>query len=302
MRLKSSLYCIICLLFCLAGARAQTLASQLDKNSVAIGELATLTIKIFDLNGQKVHTAPKNELLPFHFEENKDVEQVTDQEYTRTITFQIFQEGNFKIPPLDFEIGNKVYQTVPYEVEVVSTLAPGADMADIVGNREVKLSLGDYWHLYKFYVLGALLLLAVIFAVYFLVKYGKKRKEPEVVNLNATLKALKSLKAKNYPLKGDYRSFYVELIDLLRNFLSVQLKIPAKVLLTDDLIEHLKKMNQIQPADEAALEELLIRGDLVKFAKTFPDREMMTKDYEVVYAFVQKLSKDINEEKLRSGV
>ena len=151
-------------------------------------------------------------------------------------------------------------------------------------------------------MLGALLLLAVIFAVYFLVKYGKKRKEPEVVNLNATLKALKSLKAKNYPLKGDYRSFYVELIDLLRNFLSVQLKIPATVLLTDDLIEHLKKMNQIQPADEAALEELLIRGDLVKFAKTFPDREMMTKDYEVVYAFVQKLSKDINEEKLRSGV
>ena len=64
--------------------------------------------------------------------------------------------------------------------------------------------------------------------------------------------------------------FYVELIDITRAFLVKQYHIPADVLLTDDLIDVMKHTNKISPENEKIVEEVFLRGDLVKFAKAIP--------------------------------
>jgi hypothetical protein len=48
-------------------------------------------------------------------------------------------------------------------------------------------------------------------------------------------------KEEKYVESGNYRSFYVELIDISRKFISKQYHLPADVLLTDDLIDLMKK-------------------------------------------------------------
>ncbi len=281
---------------------SQTLASKLDKKTLALGETANFTVSIFDLNGRRVSAAPKNELLPFHFEETKDSISENDQTYNRVIEFAVFEEGKFTIPALEFNIGGEIQKTIPYEVEVINTANRGDEIKDIMGNRDVKLQLADYWELYKWYLLAALILLAVIFLIIVFLRYGRKRKSSPVVLTNKTLKELDALKKKRYIEEGNFRSFYVELIDIVRNFITLQYQIPADVLLTDDLIEVMKKTNSISPENEQIIEDIFLRGDLVKFAKTFPDQPVMEKDFNDIRAFVKRASKDLEVEQLRSGV
>lgn len=281
---------------------SQTLGSKLDKKTLALGEVDVFRVSISNLEGKDVVSAPKNELLPFHFEEIKDSINKQADHYDRIIEFQVFEEGKYTIQALDFKIGGKLFHTIPYEIEVVNTAQKGDQINDIMKNKEVKLNVKDYWQLYKFYILGVLILLALIFAIYQIIKYGKRRKSSPVVMTNQTLKDLENLRKKKFIENGDYRSFYVELIDISRNFITKQYQIPADVLLTDDLIDVMKLNNAISAQNETIVEDIFLRGDLVKFAKTFPDQTTMEKDFDDMKTFVKRSSKDLEMEQLRTGV
>ena len=281
---------------------SQTLGSKLDKKTLALGEVGTFRVSISNLQNKDVISAPQNELLPFHFEEIKDSISKQDDYYERIIEFAVFDEGKFIIPALDFEIGGKVFNTIPYEIEVVNTAQKGDQINDIMKNKEVDLQVQDYWQMYKWYILGVLIALALIFIIYQIVKFGKRQKNSPQVMTNQTLKDLENLKKKKFIENGDYRSFYVELIDIARNFMTKQYEIPADVLLTDDLIEVMKHNNTISPENEKIVEEIFLRGDLVKFAKTFPDQTMMLEDFDEMKTFVSRSSKDLEVNELRTGV
>ena len=283
-------------------ALTQTLGSRLEKKTLALGEAVVFRVNISDLQGKDVVSAPKNELLPFHFEEIKDSISKRPDFYERVIEFAIFEEGKYTIPALDFRIGGELFHTIPYEVEVINTAQKGDQINDIMKNKEVKLDIKDYWELYKWYILGLLILLALIFIIYYLVRYAKRRKNSPAVMTNQTLRDLENLKKKKFIEKGDYRSFYVELIDISRNFITKQYKIPADVLLTDDLIDVMKHNNTISPENEKIIENIFLRGDLVKFAKTFPDQSLMETDFNEMKTFVKRSSKDLEAEQLRTGV
>ena len=281
---------------------AQTLGSKLDKSTLALGEVGVLRVTISNLQGKDVVSAPKNELLPFHFEEIKDSISKQADHYDRFIEFAVFEEGKYTIPALDFKIDGKILQTIPYEVEVINTAQKGDQINDIMKNKEVKLEVNDYWQLYKFYILGVLIVLALIFAIYQFIRYGKRRKSSPIMMTNQTLKDLENLRKKKFMENGDYRSFYIELIDISRTFITKQYQIPADVLLTDDLIDVMKLNNTISPQNETIVENIFLRGDLVKFAKTFPDQPMMEKDFEDIKSFVRSSSKDLEMDQLRTGV
>ena len=281
---------------------SQTLSSTLNKTTLALGEPAVLKINIENLQGKDVQSAAKNELLPFHFEAIKDRITKEKNTYSREIEFAVFDEGKFKIPALEFKIGENIYKTVPYEVEVVNTAKKGDEINDIMNNKEVDLGLKDYWQLYKFYVLGLVALIALIIIIYYFVRYGKREKNTPKVITNKTLKDLDLLKKKKYIETDNFRLFYVELLEISRNFISTQYKFPAEVLLTDDLINFIKKNNTISVENEGVVEEVFLRGDLVKFAKTFPDKETMEKDFNGIKDFVKRSSKDIEFENIRNDV
>lgn len=259
-------------------------------------------ITINNLKNEKVSIAPENELLPFHFEEVKDSISQTPDVYYRRIEFAVFDEGKFTIPALEFKVNGKILKTIPYEIEVVNTAQKADQINDIMNNKEVKLEVKDYWQLYKFYILAAIAVICLIIAVVMFIKYGRKSKDSPVVATNQTLKELDSLQKKKYVESGNYRSFYVELIDISRKFITKQYRLPADVLLTDDLIDLMKKNNTISQENEKVVEEVFLRGDLVKFAKTFPDQQTMERDLADIRDFVKRSSKDLEFENLRKDV
>lgn len=292
---------ILSFLVC-ANAFSQILSSNVEKKTIALGEINHLVIKIDNLHNEQVNSAAKNELLPFHFEETKDSIGQNANSYERKIEFAVFEEGKFTIPELEFKVGDKILKTIPYEIEVINTAQKADQINDIMKNKEVKLEAKDYWELYKFYILAAIAAIALIIAIIMIVKWGKKAKSSPVVATNQTLKELDSLKKKKYIEGGNFRSFYVELIEISRNFITKQYHLPADVLLTDDLIDVLKKNNTISQDNEKIIEEVFLRGDLVKFAKTFPDQAMMEKDFAEIRDFVKRSSKDLEFENLRKDV
>ena len=281
-------------------AFAQTLSSNLSKDKIALGEKATLRISINNLRGRDVISKPKNELLPFHFEETKDDITKTFDNYSRTIEFQIFDEGKYTIPPLEFSINGEVLKTIPYEITVYNPVNADEQISDIMNNKQVELGWKDYWEMYKWYVLGAFIVIALLFVFLGMFKngvFGKNNKEKP--SIHKTLLDLKNLEKKKYAENGNFRMFYVELIDITRDFLTKQYRIPADVLLTDDLIDLMKHTNKISTENEKVVEEIFLRGDLVKFAKAFPTKELMQKDFGEIYDFVERSTVDIEAEHLR---
>lgn len=279
---------------------SQTLSSNLDKTTLALGEVGVFKIQITDLDGKDVQIAAKNELLPFHFEMVNDSIAKQKDIYLRSVKFAIFQEGKFTIPEIQVKVGDKILKTIPYEVEVINTAKKGDQINDIMKNKEVELNVQDYWDLYKFYVLLGLLIVAIVFLTIGIIKYGKKHKSSPIVMTNQTLKELEKLRKKNYIENENFRAFYVELIDITRTFITKQYRIPADVLLTDDLIDHMKNTNAISQENEKIVEDIFLRGDLIKFAKTIPTKELMAKDFTEIRDFVKRSTKDIEAENLRT--
>lgn len=298
------LYSILILWACVASdwLSAQTVSSSLAKTKIALGEPNTIKITISDLDGKEVVAAPKDSLLPFHFEEIRDEIDLQTDQYTRLIEFSIYEEGLFTLPPLEFKIDGISQHTIPYQVEVVNTAQTGEVPLDIMKNKEVDLDLSDYWDLYKIYILGILIVLALIFLVYVFIKYGRKRASSRQTPTNQTLKKLRALKKKNYLEQHNYRNFYIELIEITRQFLEQQYHIPAEVLLTDDLLNLIKNNNKISTENERVVAQVFLRGDLVKFAKTIPNEELAVQDYQSIYDFVQRSYQDIEFENLRKDV
>ena len=281
-------------------AFSQTLSSNLSKDKIALGEKVTFRVSVNNLKGRDVISMPKNELLPFHFEETKDDISKTFDNYSRTIEFQIFDEGKYTIPPLEFSINGEVLKTIPYEITVYNPVNADEQISDIMNNKQVELGWKDYWEMYKWYVLGAFIVIALLFVFLGMFKngvFGKNNKEKP--SIHKTLLDLKNLEKKKYAENGNFRMFYVELIDITRDFLTKQYRIPADVLLTDDLIDLMKHTNKISTENEKVVEEIFLRGDLVKFAKAFPTKELMQKDFGEIYDFVERSTVDIEAEHLR---
>lgn len=285
-----------------ASLRGQTLYSSLDKNIVEVGEPNVYRIKIDGVNAKDVAAAPKNELLPFHFEVIKDSIIRSQDMYERTVEFSIFQEGDFRIPPLDFVIDGRKFSTIPYEIKVTNPAQAGDPIIDIMNNKELPLGIRDYWQMYKWYILGTLAVAALALALWQILRYGRKLRRPEVRATNSTLRQLEDLRKKNYLQAGDFRSFYVGLIEITRHFLSTQYHFPAEVLLTEDLIEYLQKNSTISEENEKAVSGVLLRGDNAKFAKIFPEAQQAVQDFENIKAFVKRSSKDLELQNLRQDV
>lgn len=283
-----------------AGVYAQTLSSHLSDSIVALGEKTSLRISISPLQGKDVLAKPKNKLLPFHFETTSDEVIQSNDLYTRTVDFQIFEEGIFVIPPLEFLIDGRPYTTIPYQIKIYNPAHENDVINDIMNNKKVDLGWRDYWEIYKFYILLFLIVLAAFFTFLGLYKnrffHQHSSHQPTV---NSALEALAALSQKKYAEKGDYRSFYVELIEITRGFITHQYHIPATVLLTDDLIEVMKNTNKISVENEKIIEEIFLRGDWVKFAKIFPNQEIMKEDLRKIHEFVERSITDLEAEHLR---
>lgn len=292
-------YCFIFFIsiFCFS----QNLTTEISKERLELGEPNTLKINIEDLGGKYVIAPPKGKLLPFHFEITKDEITQTGSKYQRVVEFVLFEEGNFKIPEFKFEVGGNVYQTKEYQINVYNSASKKDKLYDIMPNKEDRLALFDYWYLYQNYIIIVLVFILILLIIRFLLRKRKKKENP-CSYVHHRLKELDSLWKRKKKENLTPRHFYIDLIQILRSFLTEFYHIPANILLTDDLIEVIKKENSISPEKEKIIEEIFWRSDLVKFAKMISDEETMRMDFNHIREFIKQATRDMDFENYRKDV
>lgn len=272
---------------------SQTLSSWLSKQKVEVGEPLEMQIKVQDLEGKTVISAQKNALLPFAFEEHRDETVIDNNHYIRTIEFSLSKEGTHSIPPLEFKIGDSIYKTIPYEIEVGSLLPQREDIHDILPNAEIQLTWEDYWQMYKIYFFLGLMGLGIIPLLLWWNLQRKKKRIAPTDCFEQGLKKLYLLQKKNYLGKGEPRLFYIELMEITREFISHRYGIPAEVLLTEDLVDFIKNKSSISLENVTMIDTIFTRGDSVKFAKIIPENATMQQDFDQIKNWIS-LSKTIS--------
>lgn len=196
-----------------------------------------------------------------------------------------FDTGVYKIPPFLMTLRNGAKsQTNELDLEVLNIDREIVDgeFEDIKDLMEIPF---DYVYLLKMIVLSLFVLLALASIAYYAYNYWKKRRqvpEPEVVIPERILKPheialieLDRIKSEKIWGSGQFKQYYTELTDALREYLSKRFAISAWEMTSAEILDELQYKEEARPVCDK-LKQIFSVSDMVKFAKMEPDEETCT--------------------------
>lgn len=187
-----------------------------------------------------------------------------------------FDSGSYLIPAQEIYVWSQEYTTKPIQIDVTTVAVDTTKqkMFPIKSIQNEPYTFDDFKQ-YLWWLLAALLLLAII--LYFIFR---KRKTPEeklaaIPPYELALKQLEELDKKQLWQQNKIKPYYIELTNILRNYIERELHIPAMESTSNELLSTITDFNRsssLDIPDEAILKlrKLLTEADLVKFAKYTP--------------------------------
>lgn len=148
--------------------------------------------------------------------------------------------------------------------------------------------VGPIW-LRNYFLLVMFLIVVVVVVVYFL---RKKREEvhkeqvvlSEIDVQQETLRKLEQLWQKEYLPNNLIKEFYLELTEIVREYIEFKYKVNAMELTTEELFHSLK--NKVDKKYNLELKSFLENADLAKFAKYVPDEKQIRTDFDTAKRLV----------------
>ena len=196
--------------------------------------------------------------------------------YKQRLVITGFDSGLFKVPSFSFSIipnSGTAYtvQTDSFNL-LVQTIA--VDTTQVFKGIKGIVYVKSTWQDYIWYIVGAVLfiILAVFVVLYFLKNKKVAAPVPQgpVMSLqDKTLRLLDELESRQLWQKNQVKQYYVELTDIVRNYIEQRFHTPAMELTTDELLYKAQLLKDMQPY-QAALSVILTTADLAKFAKAQP--------------------------------
>jgi hypothetical protein len=262
--------------------------ATLDSGIVMIGDKVVLHIAVeHDRSARIVGVTPDLPLDTSKFDiidlGHWGAEKSRLPTFGRTIVFQAFDTGLYRIPPVIFtvEAANGV-KTTAESASLLLTVNNPYGVDAIVAPLDVKPIMTTAWTFeedllpfLKEYLPYFILLIALSFLAWQMWKRWKNRQIKPIVqeiiqppHIIAE-RLLAELRAKKLWQNGKIKEFYSELSRILRGYLEDQFKMPALETTTDELIAMMKKRDFSTEIIEK-IQDLLQTADLVKFAKVEP--------------------------------
>lgn len=214
--------------------------------------------------------------------------------YKQRLLITGFDSGAYMVPPFVFTaIPNG---SNPYTVQtdsfllLVQTVAVDTSKGfrSIKGIMEVKAT----WLDYIWYIVGGLvfIILAVVAILYFIRNKKAPIPPPAVVTVpetleEKTLRILSELEQKQLWQGNKVKEYYIELTDIVRNYIEERFRTPAMELTTDELL-YKARMHKEMMASFDILSSILYTADLAKFAKAEPTPQEHVDSMEYARQFV----------------
>jgi len=275
--------------------------TKLDKNKVSIGEKVTYTLKITADKGIEVKLPEFGQGL-----ENFAIEDFGQKKrrFFRRVIYEVwyklssYQSGSYTIPSVKIlykrkkDKEYKIISSKPLKIEVKSLLTEGKPfkIKDIYGPLPYPFN----WCLALFILI--VVLGSIGWGVYFFFGKRKTTFEVKIPPHQQAYKKLELLKSKDYLEKGDFKSFYVELSNILRDYIEERFQIKALEMTTEEFFSFLREANYFSPEQKNILKEFFSFSDLVKFARFSPLKEDAQKSLSSVENFIDQTKQQIDDD------
>ncbi|KIX20606.1 hypothetical protein SY27_11910 [Flavobacterium sp. 316] len=286
-------------------AFSQSIQSTVDSTQIKIGSQFNLTIKANVSKNDKVIFPESPFFGQLEVLESYPVDSIKNNDKLELIKkygLTQFDSGRYVIPPLQVIINNKTTRTDSFAIVVNNVVVDTTkqQMYDIKSIIHVDKPT-DYFWLYV--IFGIILILAIGYIAYLLIKKKQVKKNEEEAILYASpiekaLAQLQSLEGKELWQKGETKAYYSELTDITRYYLEEAVEIPAMESTSNELFETLKntvKRRKIKLSQDILdkFKRVMSNADLVKFAKSKPLDFEIENDKKMVDAFLMSLDKAI---------
>ena len=196
--------------------------------------------------------------------------------YKQRLTVTGFDSGLFRIPSFAFPVvpaSGSPYTVMSDSLSLLVQTVAVDTTKEFKGIKGIMYVKGS-WLDYVWYAIGAIVFL-VLFA--FIIIYFMRNKKakpplpqapPETLQ-ERTLRLLSELETKELWQKQQVKEYYVQLTDIVRNYIEERFQTPAMELTTDELLYKAKLHRELQPYS-GLLSVILHTADLAKFAKAQP--------------------------------
>ena len=312
-------------IFCIVFLQSITINSQsvnayVESDSILIGKELNYTI---DVNAEKVENIifpDSTSFVPFELISETKVDTVKQDDgfrFSKKYGITSFDEGDFIIPKIKIQIGDKLFSTDSKKITVnlveVDTTKQGLydikPAFDKFSSFEIlKLSLKNNYPV----ILLAVFLVLILF--YFRSKVIEffnplLNIKPALRPIELIKKRLSDLEKINIDTAAEIKFFYSELTFALRSFFEKEVYDKALESTTIELILKLNNLSEIKSFAITKnsinrIEDIFKRADLVKFAKYLPEKSVIKKDLKIINEEVKLFSvllpEPSEEEKLKN--
>jgi hypothetical protein len=312
-------------IFCIVFLQSITINSQsvnayVESDSILIGKELNYTI---DVNAEKVENIifpDSTSFVPFELISETKVDTIKQDNgfrFSKKYGITSFDEGDFIIPKIKIQIGDKLFSTDSKKITVnlveVDTTKQGLydikPAFDKFSSIEIlKLSLKNNYPIILF----------MIFLVLTLFYFRSKIIEffNPLLNIKPTLRPIELIKKRlsdlekiNIDTAAEIKFFYSELTFALRSFFEKEVYDKALESTTIELILKLNNLSEIKSFAITKnsinrIEDIFKRADLVKFAKFLPEKSVIKNDLKIINEEVKLFSvllpEPSEEEKLKN--
>jgi hypothetical protein len=218
-------------------------------------------------------------------------------------TLTSWETGQFTIPALQGKYQTKQGKTARYtipacKITVVSVLPKGRTKTQLLalkpkGAKPPVALPPNYQSLWYLVAIGGGLAF-VRLIIYLVRKLRRNPHEAETVTPviqepahEVALRRLQDLKGRNYLEDGNFKAYYTELSECLRQYMENRFQVNALEMTTEEFLSFLTG-NQLLPVScRKNLKKFLIASDLIKFAKHLPEQSEASEAWKQVYEIVE---------------
>ena len=278
------------------------ITTSVDKADIYIGDLINYRVTInYDSTyelippplGVNLGAFDVRDYTPDKTTDLKDGRKQTES----SVILSTFTTGDYLIPPVPVGFilpdGSKRYllsEAVP--IKVNSMLLDTDDSVDIAGLKEPYEFKRDYTN---YYILGSLALIVILAGLFLWWRYRKRKGIEGFVDLRPpwekAFERLANLQQKSLLSDGEFKTYYVELTEIIREYLGRMYIINVLDMTTEEFLQHFIQ-RETTDGLPARVKEFLNHADLVKFARFVPAPERGTEDFEFVHQVVGEVHEE----------
>ena len=271
---------------------------QVDTTSFKIGEKIDYSIIISFENNYDIKFPEKPNFMPFEVLDSFEADTINDTDKFSIIkkySLINFEPGEFWIPPQRILFNNSIKYSDSLlininDVEVDTVKQNLYNIKPIIPvNRN-----------YTNILTVILSLLVILSAIWYYIKTRSKENWENNLNDNKSfyeiainrINKLNTISPKN---QNEFKEFYTNLVDSLREYLEFQFQIPALESTSSELLIRIKVFSdnrkyKIEKKNFKDLEKLFSKSDLIKFAKSLPSKNEVSIDIETISSFIKTVN------------